>query len=71
MLKVSRMCVYPKDVQRITGRTERYGRKLLSGTPPEHIKDHLKKESYQLVSIEEFCHFTGLKSEDVKTYLTD
>jgi hypothetical protein len=66
MLKVSRMCVYPKDVQRITGRTERYGRKLL-----KRIKDHLKKESYQLVSIEEFCHFTGLKSEDVKTYLTD
>ena len=25
-----RACIYPKDIQRITGRSERYGRKLLN-----------------------------------------
>ena len=27
---VKRICIYPKDVQRITGKSERYGRLLLA-----------------------------------------
>lgn len=66
MIELSRMCVYPKDVQRITGRTERYGRKLL-----QRIKTHFEKAEHQLVSIQEFCQYTGLKVEEVKRYLHD
>lgn len=66
MIELSRMCVYPKDVQRITGRTERYGRKLL-----HRIRTQFNKADHQLVSIQEFCQYTGLKVEEVKRYLHD
>jgi hypothetical protein len=29
------------------------------------IKKHLNKEAHQLISIEEFCEYTGLKIEHV------
>ncbi len=63
-MKVERIIIYPKDVQRITGKSERYGRILL-----KRIKDHLKKDDHQFVSIEEFCSYTGLKNEQVAKYL--
>lgn len=64
-MKFKRMCVYPKDVQLITGKSERYGRKLL-----KQIKAELKKDKHHFVSIEEFCQYTGLAQEEVKQYLS-
>ncbi|MCE2893742.1 MAG: hypothetical protein LW721_04835 [Flammeovirgaceae bacterium] len=61
---MERIIIYPKDIQRITGKSERYGRLLL-----KRIKDHLKKEDHQLVTIEEFCSYTGIKIEEVSGYL--
>jgi hypothetical protein len=63
-MKTTRICIYPKDIQRITGRSERYGRRLL-----ERIKEHLKKEPHQFVTISEFCDFTGIDIVDVQEYL--
>lgn len=57
---MERLCIYPKDVQVVTGRSERYGRKLIS-----QIKKKFSKESHQLVSVEEFCNYTGLERESV------
>lgn len=51
-----RLVIYPKDVQRITGRCYRYSRMLL-----KDIRKHYNKEEYQYVTIEEFCLYTGLK----------
>jgi hypothetical protein len=51
-----RICIYPKDIMRITGKSERYSRTLLS-----KIKSSLKKSHEQLVSISEFCSYKGLK----------
>lgn len=62
----SRICIYPKDIQRITGKTERYGRILIS-----RIKSHFNKEKHQFISIEEFCDYTGLKLEDVERHIID
>lgn len=59
-----RITIYPKDIQRITGKSERYGRMLL-----QKIKTHLNKDSHQFVTIEEFCAYTGLKIETVSQYL--
>lgn len=56
----TRVCIYPKDVQRITGKTYRQARLYLI-----KVKESLKKESHQLVSIEEFCAFSGLQIEHV------
>ncbi|TBX68329.1 hypothetical protein EZL74_08440 [Flavobacterium silvisoli] len=55
-----RICIYPKDVQRITGRSYRYSRLLLI-----EIRKHCNKEPHHLVAIEEFCEYTGLKLHHV------
>jgi hypothetical protein len=65
-MKVNRICIYPKDIQRITGRSERYGRKLL-----ERIKTHLSKQPHQFVTIEEFCDYSGLQLAEVEPFITD
>ena len=62
--ETTRLCVYPKDVQRITGKSERYGRMLLL-----KIRARLKKEEHQFISIEEFCTYTGLKIDQVQPLL--
>ncbi len=59
-----RLCIYPKDVQRITGKSERYSRILL-----QKIKGKYKKEVHQFVTVEEFCLYTGLKKEHVQPLL--
>jgi GTP-sensing pleiotropic transcriptional regulator CodY len=51
-------------VQRITGKSERYGRLLL-----KRIKDRLGKEEHQFVTIEEFSTYTGIKIEQVAALL--
>lgn len=61
----NRICIYPKDVQIITGRTERYGRKLL-----KEIRKVYKKEDHHFVSIDEFCSHTGLSVEQVNSRLS-
>lgn len=58
---MERICIYPKDVQVITGRSERYGRNILN-----QIKKKLAKDKHQLISIEEFCVHTGLSINSVK-----
>jgi hypothetical protein len=65
-MRVNRIIIYPKDIQRITGKSERYGRLLI-----KRIKEHLQKADHQVVSIEEFCNYTGLKLELVKEFLID
>ncbi|OOG69974.1 hypothetical protein [Flavobacterium sp. A45] len=59
-IEQKRVCIYPKDVQRITGKSYRYARLLLID-----IKKQLKKQEHQFISIEEFCLYTGLKLEQV------
>jgi transcriptional regulator with XRE-family HTH domain len=54
-MKIVRACIYPKDMQCITGRSERYGRKLLN-----EIKAHFGKESYQFITSEEFAERSGV-----------
>lgn len=56
-----RVCIYPKDVQRITGKSYRYSRLLLI-----EIKKNLNKQEHQFISIEEFCSYTGLQLEQVQ-----
>lgn len=61
---MERMTIYPKDIQRITGKSDRYGRSLL-----RKIKSHFNKQEHQFVTIEEFCIYTGLKEEIVNQRL--
>lgn len=57
---MQRLCVYPKDIMIITGRSDRYGRKLY-----KQIKDHFNKKQHQVVTVEEFCQYLGLQPDAV------
>jgi len=65
-MRLQRSCIYPKDVQRITGKSERSGRRLL-----QKIKEELGKEEHQFVTIGEFASYTGIDPELVREYIVD
>lgn len=65
-MNTKRACIYPKDIQRITGRSERYGRKLLND-----IKCYLDKEPHQFVTIIEFSEYSGIQLDIVNQYIKD
>jgi len=60
MAMIVRAVIYPKDVQRITGKSERAGRALLL-----KIKRYLKKKEHQVVRIKEFSQYMGLAEDQV------
>ncbi|MEL1241670.1 hypothetical protein AAEO59_11475 [Flavobacterium sp. DGU99] len=61
-----RLCIYPKDIQRITGKSYRQSIRLL-----QKIRKDLNKLENEFVSIEEFCFYTSLKHEQVITLIVD
>jgi hypothetical protein len=61
-----RICIYPKDIARVTGKSERFGRKLL-----EKIRNDLSKHENHFVTIHEFCDYTGLLIEQVQPLILD
>lgn len=65
-IATSRIIIYPKDIQRITGKSERYGRFLL-----RKIKDDLAKEDHHFVTVEEFSRYTGLSPDLIHPFIVD
>lgn len=57
----TRLCIYPKDIQRITGKSYRQSIRLL-----QKIRKDLDKKENEFLSIEEFCTYTSLKMEQVE-----
>lgn len=60
----SRIVIYPKDIQQITGRSEWYGRRIIA-----KIKEQQGKEKEQLVTVKEFSEFIGILEEEVASFL--
>ena len=58
--EIKRVCIYPKDIQLITGKSYRQSIRIL-----QQIKIDYNKLPNQFVSIEEFCIYTGLSYEQV------
>lgn len=56
-----RVCIYPKDIQRITGKSYRQSTRILN-----QIRTSLRKPKSSLISIDEFCEYTGLKQEHIE-----
>ena len=56
-----RIYIYPKEIQQLTGRSERYSRDLVAKIKKLHGKD-----KHQPVTIEEFCQYMGLRVERVR-----
>ena len=63
-MRIKRACIYPKDIQCITGRSERYGRKLLN-----EIKAHFGKQPHQFVTINEFSEYSGIEVDIINQYI--
>ena len=62
--EIKRVCIYPKDIQRITGKSYRQSTRLL-----QKIKEELNKSQNNFISVEEFCQYTGLKQEQVEQHI--
>ena len=63
-IETKRLCIYPKDIQRITGKSYRQSVRLML-----KIRTELDKHVNEFVSIEEFCQYTSLKHEPVKSLI--
>lgn len=61
---MERLCIYPKDVQIVTGKSERWGRYVI-----KKIKTQFSKQDHQLVTIDEFCTYMGFDTSTVKQLL--
>jgi hypothetical protein len=59
--QIKRICIYPKDIERITGKSYRQSTRML-----QLIRKSLNKLDNELVTIEEFCQYAGLKIEQVE-----
>jgi hypothetical protein len=60
-MQIKRICIYPKDIERITGKSYRQSTRILQA-----IRKSLNKLENELVTIEEFCQYVGLKIEQVE-----
>ena len=59
--QIKRICIYPKDIERITGKSYRQSTRML-----QSVRKSLNKLENELVTIEEFCQYAGLKIEQVE-----
>lgn len=62
--QIKRLCIYPKDIQCITGKSYRQSARML-----QKIRKELKKLDNELVSVEEFCQYTSLKYDQVVRFI--
>ena len=58
---MDRICIYPKDVQLITGKSERWGREII-----KKIKEKFNKEDHQLITIDELRSYLGIEPDVVR-----
>ena len=62
--EIIRLCIYPKDIQRITGKSYRQSLRI-----SQAIKISLGKQSQEFISVEEFCSYAGLNIDQVRPLL--
>ena len=56
-----RVCIYPKDIQLITGKSYRQSIRLM-----QKIKREYHKQDSEFLTIDEFCSYTGIKSDEIR-----
>jgi len=64
MKKTSRLCIYPKDVQQITGKSYRQSVRIL-----QKLRKRFNKPADSYVSVTEFCIYSGLDREEVERWI--
>ncbi len=63
-LPMERLCICPKDIEIVLGKSERQARNILN-----KIKIAVSKQKHQSVTINEFCEYQSLKIIEVKALL--
>jgi hypothetical protein len=63
-MTTTRIVLYAKDLMIITGKSESAVRRMLAAIRKKYYKDRKA-----LVSVEDFCNFTGLKEGEVMKML--
>lgn len=58
---LNRVYIYPKDIQRITGKSYRQSIRLM-----QKIKTDLQKRPNEFLTISEFCSYTGILQEQIE-----
>lgn len=61
-----RVCICPKDIQHVTGKSYRQSIRILN-----EVRKSLSKPKNSLVSMVEFCEHIRLKIEEVRGALLD
>ncbi|WP_312365514.1 hypothetical protein [Sphingobacterium sp.] len=59
-----RICIYLKDIARITGKSYRQSLRIYNT-----IKKVRGKQPHKLLSMEEVCEYLGLDKEQIKTVI--
>ncbi|QQX76030.1 MULTISPECIES: hypothetical protein [Aequorivita] len=62
--RLSRVVIYPKDIQLLTGKSYRHALYL-----NQEIRAYFKKKSHQLLTIYEFSEYTGIGIEIIFSHL--
>lgn len=62
-IEKKRLCIYPKDIQHLTGKSYRQSTRLM-----QKIKKDLNKVENEFLTTREFCTYSDIKYEQV-TYL--
>ncbi len=59
---MQRICIVPKDIARLTGKSERSSRLIYA-----KIMKHYSKEKHQVVTVDEMCAYLDIKDvESIK-----
>lgn len=59
-----RIVIYPKDIVRLTNKSESYARKEL-----QRIKKALNKQSHHKITIKEYCEYYAFDIDEVTNLL--
>jgi hypothetical protein len=62
---MTRIIIYTSDIIRLTGKSESYARKEI-----QNLRKVLGKQQFQKVTINEYCSYYGLNTEEVVKVLT-
>jgi DNA-directed RNA polymerase specialized sigma subunit len=62
---MERLCIHPKEISWLTGRSERYGRHV-----QKKVREANNKLPHQLVTVEEVSAYLGLQKEEVLKQLS-
>tara|TARA_R110002072_G_scaffold4240_1_gene29920 strand:- start:8069 stop:8287 length:219 start_codon:yes stop_codon:yes gene_type:complete len=62
--KLTRVVIYPKDIQLLTGKSYRHALYL-----NKEIRTHYNKQQHQFLTIHEFAEYTGIHLKIIQNHL--